>query len=109
MKGADYGKLQVGVQVGEGGGVVSYLQAKEDLALYLKAFVQEGFQVAPPLSLLAQAACLLAQLSLSLHQLTPNLPAAGVGMRCLITLQPALDTLNQPSLPWVMFGCIDDG
>ena len=72
--------------------MISYLQAKEDLALHLEAFIQEGLQVAPPVSLLAQPACLLAQLGLSLHQLIPNLPVARVGMRCLITLQPALHT-----------------
>lgn len=71
---------------------MGYLQAKENLALHLEALIQKGLQVASPLTLFVQAARLLAQLGLRLHQLIPNLPVAGVGMRCLITLQPATHT-----------------
>lgn len=76
-------------------GAATNLQAKEDLALHLQAFIQKGLQVAAPLNLLAQAGCLLAHLGLSLHQLLPNLPVARVGMRCLIPLKPVLHTLHQ--------------
>ena len=69
---------------------LSYLQAQEDLALHLQAFIKEGFKVAPPVSLLGQTACLLAQLGLRLHQLIPKLPVAGVSVCCLVTLQPAV-------------------
>ena len=67
-----------------------YLQAQEDLALHLQAFIKEGLKVAPPVSLFGQAACLLAQLGLSLHQLIPKLPVAGMSVCCLVTLQPAI-------------------
>ncbi len=46
--------------------------------------------MATPLPLLGKAGSLLPHLSLSLHQLIPNLPVAGMGLRCLITLQPAM-------------------
>ena len=67
-----------------------YLQAEENLALHLQAFIKEGLKVASPFSLLGQAACLLAHPGLGLHQLIPKLPVAGMGIRCLVTLQPAL-------------------
>ena len=75
---------------GDGAKQLAYLQAEEDLALHLQAFIKEGLKVAPPVSLLGQAACLLAQLGLSLHQLIPKLPVAGMSVCCLVTLQPAL-------------------
>lgn len=76
----------------------SYLQAEEDLALHLQSFIQEGLKVASPVSLLGQAACVLAQAGLSFHQLISQLPVAGMGMCCLVPLQPALLLLHQTKM-----------
>ena len=76
----------------------SYLQAEEDLALHLQSFIKEGLKVASPVSLLGQAACVLAEAGLSFHQLIPQLPVAGMGMCCLVPLQPALLLLHQTKM-----------
>lgn len=54
--------------------------------------------MASPVSLLGQAACVLAQAGLSFHQLIPQLPVAGMGMCCLVPLQPALLLLHQTKM-----------
>ena len=57
--------------------------------LDLQPLLQEGLQVAPPLTLPGCAAGLLTQLRLALHQLLPNLLVAGMEVGSLVTLRPA--------------------